>query len=268
MKQPESASSKSPEHILKKKLQYFFSSQYRGRKEIQETLLKIEKFGRMVLIGGMIRDIALWGNLRFHSDLDFVIDPTDLNAFEKSMLTMQAKQNRFGGYSLSLEKWRIDVWPLQKTWAQLAGHVMVKTFDDLIKVTFFDCDAIIYNIAERKMIYKPDYFVNLNRRVLDVNLKPNPNPIGNAVRAFRYAFIKKLSWGQKLSGFILETIDAVGWEEIAEKEKQSFKTDWIASFLDKSAFEYHLRCYLSVNDSTCFDPDKFIKRPTQLHFQF
>jgi hypothetical protein len=35
-----------------------------------------------VLIGGMLRDLALFGNAGFKSDLDFVIAPYDLNSFE------------------------------------------------------------------------------------------------------------------------------------------------------------------------------------------
>lgn len=252
---------------LKKKLKYFFDFRYRKRSDIREPLSKIENLGDLVLIGGTIRDIALLGNAGFGSDLDFVINPKDLEEFEHSMLVMGARKNRFGGYSLPPNRWQIDVWPLQKTWAHLEGYVSVKSFEDLVNVTFFDCDAIIYATKDRTLYFSSDYFSRLNERLLDINLMHTPNPTGNVVRAFRYALLKDFSWGRKLANFVAERIETVGWVALEDKEKQSFRSDYIASFLDKPRFEHHLQHFISTLGQTRFEPAKF-RKPVQLPLPF
>jgi hypothetical protein len=240
---------------LNRKLQYFFSSQRRGRDGIHEILNQLNTTGEIVLIGGMIRDLTLFGNAKFflsHSDLDFVIEPKDIDAFEEHMVLIGAKTNRFGGYSLPPKNgWKVDIWPLKKTWAHLEGHVNVQKLEDVTKVTFFDCDAIIYNLTERKLYYIENYFDNLKDRILDINLISNPNPIGNAVRAFRYALLKGFVWRYKLAVFVVEIIDTVGWDVLVEKEIQSYRDSCIKS-IDKLKFEQLLRSYISVSEQTVF----------------
>lgn len=216
---------------LKKKLHYFFNSHHRGREGMRQALNKLREHGRLALVGGMLRDIALFGNLEFKSDLDFVIDPVDLQSFEKHMIAFGARSNRFGGYSLPVnwgDSWKIDIWPLERTWAHVEGHAVVKNFADLVNATFFNCDAIIYDIGvgklgAGKLVFASEYFQHLDRRILEINLQPNPNPMGNAVRAFRYALVKGFCWGPKLSRFLEDRISPDGWDAMIESEKRSFQ---------------------------------------------
>ncbi len=154
------------ERLLKRKLNYFFSTHYRARDDIQATLSQLRALGQLALVGGMMRHLALFGNAGFRSDLDFVINPWNIEDFEKKMLSMGAKENRFGGYSLPSRKWQIDVWPLQRTWARVAGHVPVRTFNDLRQATFFTSDAIVYHLSSRTAVTTTDYFEKLNSRIL------------------------------------------------------------------------------------------------------
>lgn len=124
------------ERLVERRVRYFLTSQYRGRGELRRTLQELEGFGSLVLIGGMLRDLALFGNALFRSDLDFVIDPFDRDIFGQRMSAMGASVNRFGGYSLPLRKWPVDIWPLHRTWAHAAGYVNVRTFQDLREATF------------------------------------------------------------------------------------------------------------------------------------
>lgn len=254
------------ERLLEKRTRYFFSSRYRGRAGVHSTLHDLEEMGQVVLIGGMLRDLALFGNAQFRSDLDFVIDPRDPDLFHEHMSFIGAKENRFGGYSLPSNKWQVDVWPLQKTWAHSAGHVTVKTFGDLRKVTFFDCDAIIYDVSKKKISAKAGYFERLRQRVLDVNLRPNPNPAGNAVRAFRYALLKGFLWAPDLTQFVAETLEDVGWQGLIERESRSFRSRYIEQ-LDQHALERQLCEYLSQKTTGNFSPAKY-QRNVQLELPF
>lgn len=132
------------ERTIEKRVQYFLNSRYRGRDDVRGALRQIDGLGSLALIGGMLRDLALFGNAHFRSDLDFVINPYDLGEFERYMSCIGARINRFGGYALPSRRWQVDVWPLQKTWAHSAGHMTVRYFSDLRNATFFNCDAILY----------------------------------------------------------------------------------------------------------------------------
>lgn len=200
------------EQVLEKKIRYFFRAPYRGREDLLDSLSNLCVYGHPVLMGGMLRDLAISGNRYFNSDLDFVIDPFDLRSFEDHMEDVGAVQNRFGGYSLPSKKWQIDVWPLKKTWAHLEGHVNVKNFDDLKNVTFFNCDAIAYNFLENKFYAKNDYFYELSIKKLEINLEENPNPNGNIIRSIRYAIDKGFRWGPRLSSFIFRKIEGDGFD--------------------------------------------------------
>lgn len=107
-----------------------------------------------------------------------MVDPRSMPAFERAVERLGAKVNKFGGYGIALDRWKVDVWPLERTWAAVNGHVPVATLHDLVDVTFFDWDAVLYSVDEQRLIAKSCYFDRVRRRVIDINLEPNPNPSG------------------------------------------------------------------------------------------
>ncbi|MDE0175068.1 MAG: hypothetical protein OYH76_09720 [Defluviicoccus sp.] len=208
----------------------------------------LQDLGPIVLIGGIIRDVAMYGNGEFNSDVDIVVKPFDISKFEEFMRSRNAVQNRFGGYSLEGYHWKVDVWALQQTWAHRAGHVQVLEFSDLLGATFFNCDAVIYDIAAKELIARNEYFEKLKKRILDVNLLPNANPLGNAVRALRYVILKDFCWGPGLSKFVLEQIESAGWQGLLEREQRSFGTTYISDFNHKKLEIDLLRHVSSANE--------------------
>jgi hypothetical protein len=243
---------------LENKVKYFLKSPYRGREDVRSSLRSLRRFGRLALVGGMLRDISLFGNAGFRSDLDFVIVPYDLEAFEKHMATSGATTNRFGGYGLSSHRWQIDVWPLQKSWAHVHGHIKLSTVNDLRRATFFNCDAIVYDIESSSIRASKNYFDDLKGKILEINLEPNPNPSGSSVRAFRYALLKGFSWGPKLSRYVAETIDTVGWDSLVEGEVRSFGTRYLDT-LDRTEFNQELLKFVDDGSAGLFDPTGYKK---------
>lgn len=244
------------ERQLKRKIHYFIKSPYRGRADIRSTLRDLSAQGRLAIVGGMLRDVALFGNAGFRSDLDLVIDPYDLAAFDRRMANVGARVNRFGGYSLPSHKWQVDVWPLERTWAHREGYVRVRTIWDLRDATFFRCDAIVYDFASDRIGTAPGYFDELKNKLLDINLRPNPNPKGNAVRAFRYALLKGFQWKLGVAQFVAETIDEIGWKALVDDELRSFRSQHIETIrIDE--FERALREYLASSRDEPFAPGQF-----------
>ena len=197
-------------------------SQARHRREVAEFVNILSRLGPVAAIGGMLRDLYLSGNRGFISDVDFVIHPDSLRSFDSLMARIGAKRTRFGGRRLCLGHWKADVWPLQRTWAHLKGHVEIKTFDDLTNATFFDWDAIVYVIHENRLIASPSYYNRIDNRILDVNLHPNPNPLGNAVRALRYAWRWQATLGPRLANHVLIQAHDCGWDALTAAEETAF----------------------------------------------
>ena len=214
----------------------------------------------------MIRDVALGGNREFGSDVDFVVKPRDVEQFHSFMTLQSAKRNRFGGYVWNGLHWRIDVWPLQNTWAHKEGHVEIRFFQDLLKATFFDCDAIIYDLQSKSLSAKPGYFERLKHRVFEINLLPNPNPIGNAVRALRYAAIRDFGWGPKLAKFMADVIEERGWQDLQVREMSSFGTRYIAE-MDRERISSELGDHLRAKKHEPFGISEWCRlRQSELDF--
>jgi hypothetical protein len=213
-----------PEQTLKARVDYFFKSKSRYRTEVAAFAAKLADIGSVAVIGGMLRDLYLGGNRNFVSDIDFVVNAHCFAELDKMAQSLQAQRNRFGGYALKLHRWRVDVWPLQRTWAAVEGHVQVNGLQDLLKVTFFDWDAIIYDVETKKIVSGSAYFSQIDRRILEINLEPNPNPLGNAVRALRYAWRWHASFGPRLAHHVYLQICQRGWDRLIEAERASFFT--------------------------------------------
>lgn len=212
----------TPEQLKRRACYFLFESQRRGRREVADFAKRLYGLGGVVIIGGMLRDLAVAGNAAFTSDVDFVAKPISLREFDRLMRRKGAAINRFGGCRLELNTWKVDVWPLERTWASRAGYRIVCDFPDLLGATFFDWDAVLFDYGQRKVIAASDYFDRLATRIIDVNLHPNPNPTGNAVRALRYAYINKLYFGRRLADHVLQCISNHAWTDLILREQRSF----------------------------------------------
>ena len=251
---------------LERRIRYFFASRRRGRIDVRNTVDSLQSFGRLAIIGGMLRDLALFGNAGFLSDVDLVIDPIDDGRLGEWAERNGAEKNRFGGYRAEVGRWKVEVWPLAQTWAHVAGHVRVATFADLRKTTFFRCDAIIYSMTSERLIPAEGYFEELERRVLEINLHPTLNPTGNAVRAFRYALLKGFRWGPKLTKFVGEVVEREGWERLMESEVRGFRGTVLEKW-KRWELEEELQRYKERSLNGVFDPIPFLVQE-QMEFPF
>lgn len=225
---------------LKRAADYFFSTEAKDRGEVARFAEWLTCFGETVVVGGMLRDLCLSGNGSFSSDVDFTCCPEDLRAFDRALIERGARRNRFGGFSLVLSAWKVDVWPLQRTWADVEGHVTVRRLEDVLLATFFTWDAILYDCESKRLIHSDRYFDDLKRRLLDINLRPNPNPSGNAIRALRYSYRLKAHLSPRLSAFVLAAMDNLSWGELVSRECASFSSSVLRS-LDPSVVVETLR---------------------------
>lgn len=227
---------------LERKAQAFLSPRARGKDEVAAFAGALCDLGRAAVIGGMLRDLHLEGARKFSSDIDFVVHPESLPEFDGFVRKRSGHltRNRFGGHSFTLGPWKADVWPLQRTWARASNHRRVGQLEDCLHTTFFDWDAILYLLQEKRLAVPPDYFERVAGRVIGLNLKENPNPVGNAVRALRYAVRWKAGLATPLAEHVLSHLGTSDWSAILERERSRHKVSYL-SILDEKATKSRLR---------------------------
>lgn len=190
---------------------------------------KFEPLGPVAIIGGLVRDIARKGKVGFRSDIDLVIDaePARIAALAA---TLDATPNRFGGFASIHPHWKVDFWSLPNTWASAVGLVRTNTLADLVNTTFFDCDAICYEVQKRKVHALPGYLERLTERIIDVNLLPNPSIDGNLLRAVRRILLWHFRPGPRLRAFIERELNEESFDRIVATEQMIYPNDVLANF--------------------------------------
>lgn len=218
--------------VLKKRLsRLLFHNRRRDKAELNTSILPVlSEVGRLALVGGAIRDVALSGGDKFRSDLDFVVFDGDLQAFYGLMKSLKANPNRFGGYSLRFSRWKIDVWALEDTWARTAGLRSVEHVSDLLNCTFFNWDAAVFVLDEQTLHTRHDYLYVLRKGLLETNLVENPNPKGSLVRALRRARLWNAYFGPELTEFTMREMPKHSWAELLETEARAFRNSVLQSF--------------------------------------
>lgn len=174
-------------------------------------------FERVAIIGGMIRDLGRYGVTGFKSDVDLVIEAPAQDV-AKLARRLGAIENRFGGYGYQGPRWKVDFWALETTWALRSGHISASSLEDLKAGTFFDWDAVLYEVNSRRVLCSEDYFDKLNSGRLGLNLRATPSSVGNAVRAIRRVLLWDVLATDELLDFVRETADSEGLETLTESE--------------------------------------------------
>lgn len=184
--------------------------------------------GPVAVIGGLVRDFARKGKVGFRSDIDLVID-AEPSTVAQLASEMNATPNRFGGFSSTHPHWKVDFWSLPNTWAAAVGLVQVHSLADLVQATFFDCDAICYEIKIThktriggRLHARDGYLERLAARTIDVNLLPNPSIDGNLLRAARRILLWGFTPGPGLRKFIERELNEESFVRIIETERSIY----------------------------------------------
>ena len=188
----------------------------------------------------MIRDIALAGAKEFKSDVDFVLDaPSDeVRAFAKSV---EAIENRFGGFSYSANRWKVDFWAREDTWALKNGLVDVDNLSDVTRATFFINDAVVYDVQARALYAHSDFLNCVVERTLEVNLSPNPSVKGNIVRAVRRLLKHDLTPGPQLSVFLDQNLTDEVFDHVISTECRLYGWSYGAQYRSPSKLLFALK---------------------------
>jgi len=189
------------------------------RQSILQTIR--ESAQRAFLCGGAVRDIMLstTQNRLVPRDLDIVLAYTNLEDVTAAFSEGDKRWNCYGGVSIEIKNWSLDIWPLNKTWAFEKKHVEVNGFSDFPKTTFLDIEAVAVELfvkkGRKREIYSKGFFEAILKRTIEINLEDNPNPTTSIVRALSAAKKLKFAIGRKLANYILHYSSHIDLQELA-----------------------------------------------------
>ncbi len=218
--------------ILRQRLKRFLYAPHNtGRLQVARISQQLSQLGPVFLFGGAIRDIALDGIRYFSSDLDFVIQckPESLDqTMQVLSLSYPVSQNKFGGYRIQCDKWWLDIWSLENTWAFKQNHVNFESASSLLATTITNWDAILFELNSQKIICQPDYFKMLQQGILKLNLAVNPNPEGALLRVIRCLIAKPVNWLEpELFQYLKQQLSCISYQDLRQYELSQYSSCYL-----------------------------------------
>lgn len=190
---------------------------------VRALLADISTIGPVAIFGGFLRDLARHGIGGFNSDLDVVIDCESAASVLRRLGTVRFNHTGMGGIRILGNRLQVDLWTLQDTWAIKNGIVGGSRLADLVHTTFFDCDAVIYQLSSRDIVCADSYFAALQSGVIDINIETNPNPLSMAIRTLRFLKRRQLKISDRLGRYLLRSLQEFGIENICKSEQRRYK---------------------------------------------
>jgi predicted nucleotidyltransferase len=169
---------------FKKRVVRFFNSPKRS--DVADFIKRLSLFGEVLVFGGLLRDIALFGARGFNSDIDLVVDCSieEMSVFFVTEASAFSR-NKFGGYRVEVGGWTVDVWPIRETWAFKHKHVLYEGRESLLLTTITNWDAVAFSFKDKQIISSSSYLECLKMGELEVVLTENPNKAGVLIRVIR-----------------------------------------------------------------------------------
>jgi hypothetical protein len=195
-----------------------------------------QSYGPMAIFGGLIRDLALGYSREFSSDVDLVLKDIPPDVLARYLTPYGAQRNSFNGFRVQFGRWGLDLWTFDSTWAFAKGLVEGRELSDLLRTTFFNWDAVLFDVGSREIIARPSYFEELGSRRLAINLRETPNELGAAVRALRSMAVETVSLTPGLAAFLNSQVLEHGIHQIVgEDAKRSGRRRLTTSFVGSVA---------------------------------
>lgn len=208
----------SKDHLAERVARYVDTNSSLSDRNLNQTLNSI--FGdksKKIIIGGLVRDLARGGITNRQFDVDVVLDMSP-EEVETIAYDSSAIPNRFGGFGTLKDGWKIDYWALSTTWAHRSGYSKLYFAVDIIDTTFFNVDAVAFDIKHRRVYMHDNYLDDLRDRLLEIELEPNPSIAGNLVRAVRRLKMWNYRCGPKLASFLKAHVNKDMFDHIVETE--------------------------------------------------
>lgn len=208
---------------------------------VHEVLKEIRQLRESTfLCGGAIRDILLSGRSFAPRDLDIIFVYTSKNKIESLLKSYKSQRTKFGGFSIKVRDWNLDLWPLFETWAFKKQLVKGISIADFPKTTFLDVDAVAVELFTKKgrtrRIFSKGFFEAILNKTIEINFEENPYPAICIVKSLVIADRYKFALGPKIIRYIEYYSRQIEIEELLETCKVRYGvtqlfTDKLSSYM-------------------------------------
>ena len=109
----------------------------------------------------------------------------------------------------------------------------------MLDTTITNWESILFSLHEGRLLYRDDYFKDIQRGFLDVVLVENPNPLGMYVKVMRSYIDKGASvFSSQATQVLRKAVLDYSFEEFSAYEKSRYNTCYInESTFDKIALK-------------------------------
>ncbi|MBU9979068.1 hypothetical protein KTP48_09975 [Proteus mirabilis] len=230
---------------LSDKVCRFFYEEALNNKTLSLILNKVDLFdiSNIYAFGGVVRDIELRNT---PSDIDLVFngDRDSFNLLLNYLNNEKIAKNKFGGFRIETNGLDIDLWHFEDTWAFLNNKVETSDnhINNILKTTFFNWDAVLFDLKKQNVIYNDDYCFNLKNKFLKINLFDNPNVIGAFSRIIKNIFYNQANYlSEDVLIYLYKSFEDYSLSEIREfyldkNKKCKLQTRQLINLYDKVNF--------------------------------
>ena len=204
-----------------------FLSRERDRDRVLSRLL--DSLDDAYLFGGVLRDIALFGIGRLESDIDLVSESSrDQIRSVVETNRFRFRQNRFDGFRVETERWFVDIWSAEDTWAFRKGGCQYDGIESLLSTTITNWESILYQLNGCRLIHGENYFKDINDRYLHTVFDKNPNPLSMYVRILRTYACKDAARLSGKAAWVLNTaLRRYSFEVLSAYERGHYSVPYI-----------------------------------------
>lgn len=164
----------------------------------------LEKSCNMYIIGGILREISINGEIKDIKDIDIIIDIIDKKSFNKILNQYKYSTNAFGGYKIIVDNIKFDIWKIQDTWAYKSRAIPFNKeniIENLQYTVFLNIDSIVYDV-QNNILYDNLFKDCIKTNKLDIVLEKNPFIDLNILRAIVLKYKYKMNYSDKLKRII------------------------------------------------------------------
>src|SRR5690606_15027343 len=121
-------------------------------------------------------------------------------------------------------RWRVDIWPVQHSWAFRVGLVEGGTVAELPRTTFLNVEAIAVEVSPERAarIFDGGFSAAWTTKCLDINLEENPDPLRSALRALFSAAKYRFALSSRLADYVLTQAAHLPPDKLEAIERRHF----------------------------------------------
>lgn len=217
---------------LESRVRYFVKRE-RARDAALSRLLD-EVVPPAYLFGGVVRDLAVYGKRELSSreaDVDIVCAAHG-QASHAFFVGLEARKgivkNRFGGFRIKTDRWKVDIWRAEDTWAFRHGKFHYESVESLLETTITNWEAVLFRLDGGPVMCRPGYFQDIQAGYLDVVFSDNPNPLGMYVRLVRACIDwPVLCLSRKARKVVREAVESHSFEDLKSYERHHYRRQFI-----------------------------------------